>query len=62
MPRPILKSSYKSLPKVQKLIKAGINREQYHFRLNDSQMDKIFSGPAPANDGTILRTLAEPAE
>ncbi len=57
---PIPKFNALEYPEVEKLIKAGINREQYHFRLDDSQMDKIFSGPAPANDGTILRTLAEP--
>ena len=49
-------------PEVEKLIKAGINREQYHFRLDESQMEKIFQGSAPANDGTQLTTLAEPAE
>ena len=29
-------------PEVKKLIDAGINREQYHFRLDGSEMAKIF--------------------
>ena len=41
---------------------AGVNREQYHFRLDGSSMEKIFSGSAPANDGTELTTLKEPRE
>jgi len=59
---PIPKFDASEYPEVEKLIKAGINREQYHFRLDDSQMEKIFSGSAPANDGTKLTTLAEPSE
>ncbi len=59
---PIPKFDSSQYPEVKKLIDAGINREQYHFRLDGSQMDKIFSGSAPANDGTVLTTLAEPRE
>ena len=59
---PIPKFESEKYPEVKKLIDAGINREQYHFRLDGSQMDKIFSGAAPANDGTQLTTLAEPRE
>jgi Mn-containing catalase len=47
---------------VKKLLDAGIHREQYHFRLDSSDMDKIFSGPAPMNDGTELVTMKEPRE
>lgn len=59
---PIPKFDSSKYPEVKKLIDAGINREQYHFRLDSSQMEKIFSGSAPANDGTELVTLAEPRE
>lgn len=59
---PIPKFDSSQYPEVKKLIDAGINREQYHFRLDNSTMEKIFSGSAPANDGTKLTTLAEPKE
>jgi Mn-containing catalase len=59
---PIPKFDSSQYPEVRKLIEAGINREQYHFRLDSSMMAKIFNGPAPANDGTELITLAEPRE
>jgi Mn-containing catalase len=59
---PIPKFDSSQYPEVKKLIGAGINREQYHFRLDSSMMASIFSGSAPANDGTELTTLAEPRE
>jgi Mn-containing catalase len=59
---PIPKFDSSKYPEVKELIDAGINREQYHFRLDGSEMGKIFSGSAPANDGTELKTLAEPNE
>ena len=58
---PIPKFDSSKYPEVKKLIDAGVNREQYHFRLDGSQMEKIFNGPAPANDGTELVTLKEPS-
>ena len=57
---PIPKFDSSQYPEVKKLIDAGLNREQYHFRLDSSQMEKIFQGSAPANDGTKLVTLKEP--
>lgn len=59
---PIPKFDSSQYPEVKKLIDAGINREQYHFRLDGSQMGQIFRGSAPANDGTELVTLAEPKQ
>ncbi len=59
---PIPKFDSSQYPEVKKLIDAGINREQYTFRLDGSEMDKIFQGSAPANDGTVLTTLKEPKE
>jgi len=59
---PIPKFDSSQYPEVKKLIDAGVNREQYHFRLDGSEMARIFSGPAPANDGSELTTLKEPVE
>lgn len=57
---PIPKFDSSQYPEVQKLIDAGINRQQYHFNLDGSYLDKIFSGSAPANDGTNLEPMAKP--
>ncbi|HUR10226.1 MAG TPA: manganese catalase family protein [Flavitalea sp.] len=57
---PIPKFDSSKYPEVKRLLDAGIHREQYHFRLDSSQMEKIFSGSAPLNDGTDLVTLKEP--
>ena len=59
---PIPKFDSSKFPEVKKLLDAGIHREQYHFRLDSSDMDKIFSGSAPMNDGTELVTMKEPRE
>ena len=58
---PIPKFDSSKFPEVKKLIDAGINREQYHFRLDGSSMKQIFSGPAPTGDGTELTTLDKPS-
>ncbi|HZH94507.1 MAG TPA: manganese catalase family protein [Flavisolibacter sp.] len=57
---PIPKFDSSKFPEVKVLLDAGINREQYHFRLDSSQMGQIFSGSAPMNDGTDLITMKEP--
>lgn len=59
---PIPKFDSSKLPEVKRLMDAGIHREQYHFRLDGSQMEKIFSGTAPFMDKTDLITLKEPRE
>jgi Mn-containing catalase len=59
---PIPKFDSSKFPEVKKLLDAGIHREQYHFRLDGSQMASIFSGAAPFNDGTELVTMKEPRE
>ena len=59
---PVPKFDSSQFPEVKALLDAGIHREQYHFRLDGSQMDKIFSGSAPFNDGTELVTMKEPRE
>lgn len=57
---PVPKFDATKYPEVKKLMDMGIHREQYTFRLDGSQMEKIFRGSAPANDGTELVTLKEP--
>ena len=57
---PVPKFDSSQFPEVKKLLDAGIHREQYHFRLDSSEMEKIFTGSAPMNDGTDLVTLKEP--
>ena len=59
---PIPKFDSSQYPEVKKLIDAGINREQYTFRLDGSEMAQIFQGSSPSNDGTELVTLKEPRE
>jgi Mn-containing catalase len=59
---PIPKFDSSEYPEVKKLIDAGINRQQYDFRLDSSTMAKIFNGAAPANDGTKLQPMHEPDE
>jgi len=59
---PIPKFDSSKFPEVKKLLDAGIHREQYHFRLDSSEMEKVFSGSAPMNDGSELVTLKEPKE
>ena len=59
---PIPKFDSSQYPEVKKLIDAGVNREQYHFRLDSSEMAAIYSGSAPANDGTELVTLPVPKQ
>ena len=59
---PIPKFDSSKFPEVKRLLDAGIHREQYHFRLDSSQMESIFKGSAPFNDGTELVTLKEPRQ
>ena len=59
---PVPKFDSSKFPEVKKLLDAGIHREQYTFRLDGSEMEKIFSGSAPLNDGTDLVTMKEPRQ
>ena len=34
----------------------GAHRKQHHFRLDGSEMGKIFQGSSPANDGFEVET------
>ena len=57
---PVPKFDSSKYPEVKKLLDAGIHREQYHFRLDGSEMSKIFSGPSPLDSEGTLTTLKEP--
>ena len=35
----------------------GVHRKQHHFRLDGSEMGKIFQGNSPANDGLKSKRL-----
>lgn len=59
---PIPKFDSSKYPEVKKLRDAGIHREQYHFRLDSSEMGKIFSGQSPLDGVSELKTLKEPRE
>lgn len=43
-------------PEVKKLMDLGVHLKQHHFRLDGSEMGKIFRGDSPANDGTQVET------
>jgi Mn-containing catalase len=47
-------------PEVKVLMDEGAHLKQHHFRLDGSQMAKIFQGSAPSNDGEMLETMDEP--
>ena len=49
-------------PEVRALTEKGVNTMQHHWRLDGSQMGKIFQGTSPTNDGTILTTTNEPPQ
>jgi Mn-containing catalase len=59
---PVPKFDSSKFPEVKELLDAGIHREQYHFRLDSSEMAKVFAGSSPFNDGTELVTMKEPRE
>jgi Mn-containing catalase len=43
-------------PEVKKLMDLGVHLKQHHFRLDGSEMGKIFNGSSPANDGSEVET------
>jgi Mn-containing catalase len=59
---PVPKFDSSKYPEVKKLLDAGIHREQYHFRLDSSEMEKIFNGPSPLDPSSVLKTMKEPRE
>jgi Mn-containing catalase len=53
---PIPNFDARKYPEVKKLMDAGLHLKQHHFRLDGSEMGKIFNGPSPANDGSEVET------
>jgi Mn-containing catalase len=57
---PIPKFDATKLPEVKRLIDLGINNQLHHWRLDGSEMAKIFHGSSPAQDGTLTTTEKPP--
>ncbi len=57
---PIPKFDATKFPEVKKLIDLGINNQQFHWRLDGSDLGKIFNGKSPANDGELMVPDKEP--
>jgi Mn-containing catalase len=48
-------------PEVKKLMDQGVHNKQHHFRLDGSEMGKIFRGQSPSSSDT-LETTQEPPD
>ena len=52
---PIPKTNAEKFPEVKKLLDLGLQSKQFTFDLRgESEAGKIFQGPSPSNDGTML--------
>jgi Mn-containing catalase len=49
-------------PEVKKLMDDGLHNRQHHWRLDGSEMSKIFQGSSPADEGSMLITDDMPPE
>lgn len=47
-------------PEVKKLMDQGIHNIQHHWRLDGSEMAKIFHGPSPSGSGELVTTPRPP--
>ena len=47
-------------PEVSEMMDQGLHLRQHHFRLDGSEMGKIFRGKSPENNGTNVETQEEP--
>ncbi len=47
-------------PEVKKLMDQGLQNQQHHWRLDGSEMAKIFKGPSPSKDGELMTTPKPP--
>ena len=47
-------------PEVKKLMDQGIQNQQHHWRLDGSEMAKIFHGTSPSRSGELVTTLKPP--
>ncbi|MGV3615433.1 MAG: manganese catalase family protein [Fimbriimonas sp.] len=49
-------------PEVDELMSRGLHLRQHHFRLDGSEMDQVFKGSSPENNGTTVETQEEAPE
>jgi Mn-containing catalase len=49
-------------PEVRRLMEDGLHLRQHHWRLDSSEMGKIFQGEAPSHNGEILQMDIDPPE
>jgi Mn-containing catalase len=59
---PIPNFDARQYPEVKKLMDRGLHLKQHHFRLDGSEMGKLFNGSSPANDGAEVITEEEAPE
>src|SRR5436305_13217496 len=57
---PIPNFDASSYPEVKKLMDMGLHNKQHHFRLDGSEMSKIFKGQSPSDSGTLETTQNPP--
>jgi Mn-containing catalase len=49
-------------PEVNELMERGVHLQQHHFRLDSSEMGRLFQGAAPTGDGEELEYMEDPPE
>ncbi len=49
-------------PEVKELMAQGAHLKQHHFRLDGSELGKLFNGPSAMNDGSTVETASSPPE
>ena len=54
---PIPNFDAREWPEVKRLMDEGVHLKQHHFRLDGSEMSRIFQGESPANDGESIETV-----
>ena len=54
---PIPKFDATKYPEVKELMDQGVHRKQHHWRLDGSEMGKIFQGTSPLTDTDVETTL-----
>ena len=57
---PIPNFDASTYPEVKKLMDMGLHNQQHHFRLDGSEMGKIFKGQSPSGNGTLETTQKPP--
>ena len=57
---PIPKTNAERYPEVKRLLDLGAHNQQFHWRLDGSELGKIFQGPSPSGDGDLAVTDTPP--